>query len=81
MTLRRSERGGGVNEEPERIAEAIKDSLPRQEIRVVAPAWQGMQRRTLFWCWWEKILGGPKNNQLLNATIMIAWNKHQDKGE
>ncbi len=58
MTLRRSERGAGANS-------------GGNKFEWWTPTWQGMQRGILVWCWWGKFLGGPKNNQLLNATHSI----------
>jgi hypothetical protein len=55
-----------VNEEPEQIAEAIKDSSPRQEIRADTHLTRNAKENTVL-VLVEKFLGGPKNNQLLNA--------------
>jgi hypothetical protein len=56
----------------ERIAEAIKDSSPRQEIRA-APHLTGDAKENYYFGVGGKIfLGGPKNNQLLNATSRLA---------
>ncbi|MFC2005881.1 hypothetical protein ACFLVG_02840 [Chloroflexota bacterium] len=56
-----------MNKELERIAEAIKDSPPRQEIRVDLHL-TGDEKENIILVLVGNILGGLKNNQLLNAT-------------